>query len=146
MHHDLLLVIGLLFAVSLLTLLSPKLRIAYPILLVLGGLIIAFIPGIPHVRVDPELIFVIFLPPLLYEAAWFTSWREFWKWKRSITMLAFGLVFFTSLVIGYFTHTRFHPCAGFSVGRHHQSAGCRCGHLGAQRHPYTQTRHHHSGR
>lgn len=104
MHHDLLLVIGLLFAVSLLTLLSPKLRIAYPILLVLGGLLIAFIPGIPHVRVDPELIFVIFLPPLLYEAAWFTSWREFWKWKRSITMLAFGLVFFTSLVVGYFTH------------------------------------------
>lgn len=103
MHHDLLLVIGLLFAVSLLTLLSPKLRIAYPILLVIGGLLIAFIPGIPHVRVDPELIFLIFLPPLLYEAAWFTSWREFWKWKRSISMLAFGLVFFTSLVVGYFT-------------------------------------------
>lgn len=103
MHHDLLLVIGLLFAVSLLTLLSPKLRIAYPILLVLGGLVIAFLPGIPHVRLDPELIFVIFLPPLLYEAAWFTSWREFWKWKRSIGTLAFGLVFFTSLVVGCFT-------------------------------------------
>ncbi len=104
MHHDLLLVIGLLFAVSLLTLLSPKLRIAYPILLVLGGLVIAFVPGIPHVRLDPELIFVIFLPPLLYEAAWFTSWREFWKWKRSISTLAFGLVFFTSLVVGCFTN------------------------------------------
>lgn len=103
MHHDLLLVIGLLFAVSLLTLLSPKLRIAYPILLVLGGLAIAFIPGVPHVRLDPELIFLIFLPPLLYEAAWFTSWREFWKWRRSIAMLAFGLVFFTSLVVGYAT-------------------------------------------
>lgn len=113
MHHDLLLVIGLLFAVSLLTLLSPKLRIAYPILLVLGGLVIAFIPGIPHVRVDPELIFLIFLPPLLYEAAWFTSWREFWKWKRSISMLAFGLVFFTSLVVGYFT-TWLIP--GFALG------------------------------
>ncbi len=103
MHHDLLLVIGLLFAVSLLTLLSPKLRIAYPILLVLGGLVIAFIPGMPHVRLEPELIFLIFLPPLLYEAAWFTSWREFWRWKRSITMLAFGLVFFTSLIVGHFT-------------------------------------------
>ncbi len=113
MHHDLLLVIGLLFAVSLLTLLSPKLRIAYPILLVLGGLLIAFIPGIPHVRVDPELIFLIFLPPLLYEAAWFTSWREFWKWKRSIGMLAFGLVFFTSLVVGYFS-TWLIP--GFTLG------------------------------
>lgn len=113
MHHDLLLVIGLLFAVSLFTLLSPKLRIAYPILLVLGGLGIAFIPGIPHVRVDPELIFLIFLPPLLYEAAWFTSWREFWRWKRSISMLAFGLVFFTSLVVGYFT-TWLIP--GFTLG------------------------------
>ncbi|MGV3636186.1 MAG: Na+/H+ antiporter [Flavobacteriales bacterium] len=113
MHHDLLLVIGLLFAVSLLTLLSPKLRIAYPILLVLGGLLIAFIPGIPHVHVDPELIFLIFLPPLLYEAAWFTSWREFWRWRRSISLLAFGLVFFTSLVVGYFT-TWLIP--GFTLG------------------------------
>lgn len=104
MHHDVLLVIALLFAVSLLTLLSPKLRIAYPILLVLGGLAIAFIPGMPHVRLDPELIFMIFLPPLLYEAAWFTSWREFWKWRRSIAMLAFGLVFITSLVVGFFTN------------------------------------------
>lgn len=103
MHSDLLLVIGLLFAVTLLTLLSPKLRIAYPILLVLGGLLIAFIPGMPHVHLDPELIFLIFLPPLLYEAAWFTSWREFWRWKRSITMLAFGLVFFTSLMVAYAT-------------------------------------------
>lgn len=103
MHHDLLLVIGLLFAVSLLTLLSPKLRIAYPILLVIGGLLIAFLPGMPHVHMEPEMIFLIFLPPLLYEAAWFTSWREFWRWRRSITMLAFGLVFFTSLVVAYAT-------------------------------------------
>lgn len=104
LHHDLLLVIGLLFAVSLLTLLSPKLRIGHPILLVLGGLLIAFLPGMPRVHLDPELIFLIFLPPLLYEAAWFTSWREFWKWRRSIAMLAFGLVFFTSLIVGLFTH------------------------------------------
>ncbi|MBL7952966.1 MAG: Na+/H+ antiporter [Flavobacteriales bacterium] len=103
MHQDILLVLGLLFAVSLLTLLSPKLRIAYPILLVIGGLLIAFVPGIPHVHIDPELIFLIFLPPLLYEAAWFTNWHQFWKWRRSISMLAFGLVFLTSLVVGLFT-------------------------------------------
>lgn len=103
LHNDLLLVISLLFAVSLLTLLGPKLRIAQPILLVLGGLAIALVPGVPHVRLEPELIFLIFLPPLLYEAAWFTSWREFWRWKRSILLLAFGLVFFTSLVVGLFT-------------------------------------------
>lgn len=103
LHHDLILVIGLLFAVSLLTLLGPKLRIAQPILLVLGGLAIAFIPGMPHVHLEPEVVFLVFLPPLLYEAAWFTSWREFWRWKRSILLLAFGLVFFTSLVVALFT-------------------------------------------
>lgn len=103
LHHDLLLIIGLLFAVSLLTLLGPKLRIAQPILLVLGGLVIAFIPGMPHVHMEPDVVFLIFLPPLLYEAAWFTSWREFWRWKRSIMLLAFGLVFFTSLVVAMFT-------------------------------------------
>ncbi|HEY0978504.1 MAG TPA: Na+/H+ antiporter [Flavobacteriales bacterium] len=103
LHHDLLLVIGLLFAVSLLTLLGPKLRIAYPILLVLGGLVIAFVPGMPTIHLEPDLIFLVFLPPLLYEAAWFTSWREFWKWRRSIGLLAFNLVFFTSLAVGWFT-------------------------------------------
>lgn len=103
LQDDLLLVISLLFAVSMLTLLSPKLRVAHPILLVLGGLVIAFIPGVPHVHLEPELVFLVFLPPLLYEAAWFTSWREFWRWKRSILLLAFGLVFFTSLVVACFT-------------------------------------------
>lgn len=103
LHHDLLLVIGLLFAVSLLTLLGPKLRIAQPILLVLGGLAIAFVPGLPRVHLEPDVVFLIFLPPLLYEAAWFTSWREFWRWRRSILLLAFGLVFFTSLMVAMFT-------------------------------------------
>jgi monovalent cation/hydrogen antiporter len=103
LQHELLLMLGLLFAVSLLTLLGPKLRIAYPIMLVLGGLVIAFIPGVPHVHVRPEMIFLVFLPPLLYEAAWFTSWREFWKWRRSIGLLAFNLVFFTSLIVGFAT-------------------------------------------
>jgi CPA1 family monovalent cation:H+ antiporter len=102
-HQDLLLVIGLLFAVSLLTLLGTALRIAQPLMLVIGGLVIALVPGLPVVRLTPDLVFLIFLPPLLYEAAWFTSWREFWKWKRSISMLAFGLVLFTSLVVGYTT-------------------------------------------
>ena len=103
LHHDLLLVIGLLFAVSLLTLLGTRLRIAQPLVLVLGGLAIAFVPGLPHVRLAPDLVFLIFLPPLLYEAAWFTSWREFWRWKRSILMLAFGLVLFTSVIVAYVT-------------------------------------------
>lgn len=119
MHHDLILVIGLLFAVSVLTMLSPKLRIAYPILLVLSGLVIAFIPGIPRVAIEPDLIFLIFLPPLLYEAAMHTSWPEFWKWRRSISMLAFGLVFFTSVGVAYFTNAfvpGFTLAMGFLLG------------------------------
>lgn len=119
LHHDLILVIGLLFAVSILTMLSPRLRIAHPILLVISGLVIAVIPGVPHVAIEPDLIFLIFLPPLLYEAAWHTSWPEFWKWRRSISMLAFGLVFFTSVVVAYFTHAfipGFTLAMGFLLG------------------------------
>ena len=101
LYQNLLLVIGLLFAVSLLASLSATLRIAQPLLLVIGGLAIAVVPGLPHVTLAPELVFLIFLPPLLYEAAWFTSWREFWRWRRSITMLAFGLVLFTSTIVAH---------------------------------------------
>ena len=119
MHRDLILVLGLLFAVSVLTMLSPRLRIAYPILLVLSGLLIPFIPGIPRVAVEPDLIFLIFLPPLLYEAAMHTSWPEFWKWRRSISLLAFGLVFFTSVCVAWFTSSfvpGFTLALGFLLG------------------------------
>jgi CPA1 family monovalent cation:H+ antiporter len=102
-HHDLLLVIGLLFAVSLLTVLGAALHVAQPLMLVLGGLAIALVPGLPSVQLEPDMVFLIFLPPLLYEAAWFTEWREFWKWRRSISMLAFGLVFFTSGIVALVT-------------------------------------------
>lgn len=101
MHHNLLLILSLLFAVFLLVMLAQRIKIAYPIFLVLAGLGISFIPGIPLLHLDPELIFLIFLPPLLYEAAWYTSWNDFWKWKRPIALLAFGLVFFTSVVVAY---------------------------------------------
>ncbi|MCD9016514.1 Na+/H+ antiporter [Parachryseolinea silvisoli] len=98
-HHNLLLILSLLFAVSILSLLSQKLRVSYPIFLVIGGLLISLIPGTPHITLNPELIFLIFLPPLLYEAAWYTSWHDFWKWKRPISQLAFGLVIITSCVV-----------------------------------------------
>ena len=101
MHHDLLLVLALLFVVFLLVMLAQKIKVAYPIFLVLAGLGIGLIPGMPLMHLDPDLIFLIFLPPLLYEAAWYTSWNDFWKWKRPIALLAFGLVFFTSTVIAY---------------------------------------------
>ena len=119
MHHSILLVLGLLFSVFMLVMLAQRIKVAYPIFLVIAGLGISFIPGIPHVGLDPEIIFLIFLPPLLYEAAWYTSWTDFWKWKRPIALLAFGLVFFTSTIVAYFTSSfipGFTLALGFLLG------------------------------
>lgn len=104
---------------SILTMLSPKLRVAYPILLVISGLAIAFMPGIPRVAIDPDMIFLVFLPPLLYEAAMHISWPEFWKWRRSISFLGFGLVFFTSVGVAVFSSSvvpGFTLAMGFLLG------------------------------
>jgi Na+/H+ antiporter len=119
LHDNLLLIISLLFAVSLLIMLGQKLRISYPIFLVIAGLAISFIPGIPPINIEPEMVFLIFLPPLLYEAAWYTSWKDFWRWKRPIGMLAFGLVIFTSLIVAYVSQAMipgFTLALGFLLG------------------------------
>ena len=99
LQEQVLLVVSLLFGIALLTILSNKLKIPYPILLVIAGLLISLIPGVPYINLKPDLVFLIFLPPLLYAAAWNTAWHEFWKWKRAIALLAFGLVFFTSAAV-----------------------------------------------
>ncbi len=75
--------------------LARKLQIPYPIVLVIGGGVLALIPGIPHVALNPDVIFLVILPPLLYSAAWITPWREFHNNLVNIFLLAFGLVFFT---------------------------------------------------
>jgi CPA1 family monovalent cation:H+ antiporter len=77
--------------------LARKLATPYPIALVVGGLLLSFIPGIPKVSLNPDVIFFVILPPLLYNAAWLTSWREFSYNFVSILLLAFGLVTFTVL-------------------------------------------------
>src|SRR5262245_36156854 len=119
MHHTLLLGLALLFAMVLLYMLSQKLRISYPIFLVIGGLVIGFLPGIPRARLDPEVVFLIFLPPLLYEAAWFTTWHNFWRWRRAIASLAFGLVILTSLAVALISQAMipgFTLALGFLLG------------------------------
>jgi monovalent cation/hydrogen antiporter len=78
--------------------LARKLKIPYPIVLVVAGTLLGLIPGIPKVALNPDLVFYVILPPLLYSAAWETSWREFSYNLVSILLLAFGLVSFT--VIG----------------------------------------------
>lgn len=90
-----------------------------PVFLVIGGLLISLFPKVPHVAINPEFIFVIFLPPLLFDAAWNTSWPFFWKRRRTIGLLAFGLVFFTSIVVAYFSHAlipNFPLAMGFLLG------------------------------
>ncbi|MEO6849730.1 MAG: Na+/H+ antiporter [Mucilaginibacter sp.] len=103
LHSNLVLILGLLFGITLLVMLGQKLKIAFPVFLVVAGLIIGFIPGIPHIAIDPNLIFLIFLPPLLYEAAWFTSWKNFWEYKGAIFLMAIGLVIITSIAVAYFS-------------------------------------------
>src|SRR5467141_532497 len=93
--------VGLLLAVAILALLARKLHIPYPILFVIGGLLLGLIPKLPKVRLDPELVFVFFLPPLLYPAALFTSWRDFRANLRPISLLAVGLVLFTTASVGF---------------------------------------------
>lgn len=75
--------------------LARKLQTPYPIVLVLAGLILSFLPGIPKITLNPDVVFLVVLPPLLYSAAWLTSWREFKFNFVSICLLAFGLVGFT---------------------------------------------------
>lgn len=100
-HDYLLTTIGVLFSVMMLVLLGQKLKIAYPIFLVIAGLLISLAPGMPHIRIHSDLIFLLFLPPILFEAAWFTSWKDFHNWRKQIFSMAFGLVFITSLVVAY---------------------------------------------
>lgn len=91
----------LVIVIVLLIMVANKIRVAYPVLLVVAGLLISFIPGIPVLHIDPELVFVIFLPPLLYDAAWAISWKELWRWRRIISSFAFVVVFLTALSVAY---------------------------------------------
>jgi Na+/H+ antiporter len=103
-QDNLLLILSLLFIISMLTMLSYKLNIPYPIFLVIGGLLISLVPGIPNISLHPDLVFLLILPPLLYAAAWNTSWVDFWKQKRPISLLSFGLVIFTSAAVALVSH------------------------------------------
>lgn len=91
----------LILIILALVMIANKLRVAYPIVLVVGGLALSFTSAFSHVTIDPEMVFYIFLPPLLYEAAWQTSWKEFWKWRRVITSFAFPIVIITACVIAF---------------------------------------------
>ncbi len=96
--------LGLLIAVGALLALSPTLRLPLPILLVLGGVVLSFVPGLPQVALPPEVVLVAVLPPLLYSGAFFTSLRDLRANKRPISLLAFGLVATTMAAVGVVAH------------------------------------------
>src|SRR5881275_2752325 len=96
-----------LVAVALLAIVARKLRIPYPILLTIGGGVLALIPGLPAIHLDPKLVFDLFLPPLIYPAAVYTSWRDFRANLRPILLLAIGLVLLTMAAIAYLFHSLF---------------------------------------
>src|SRR3954469_9989628 len=89
----------LLFFIVVFGLLAKKLGTPYPIVMVVGGLLLGFIPGIPRITLNPDVVFLVVLPPLLYAAAWTTSWRDFRYNLLTISFLAFGLVAFTVVAV-----------------------------------------------
>jgi monovalent cation/hydrogen antiporter len=102
--QDGIVILGLLLAVASMLALAPTLRIPFPILLVVGGVGIAVIPGMPEVELRPELIFFGVLPPLLYIAAFFTSLRDLRTYRRTVGALAIGLVVATTFGVAVVAH------------------------------------------
>src|SRR5690349_1227089 len=92
-------ILGLLLAAILIALVAKQLDLPYSIALVLGGIGLASIPSVPRVAMDPNMVFYLLLPPILTEAAFFTSWRDLVRYKRPILLLALGLVTATSTFV-----------------------------------------------
>src|SRR5919206_1070909 len=102
--HDALLLLALLAAGAALLALAPLVRVPYPILLVLGGLALGFVPGIPRPALNPEIVLVAILPPLLYASAFFTSLRDLRRNVRPLSLLAVGLVLVTTVAVAAAAH------------------------------------------
>lgn len=114
-HPLQILTLFLLIIVAFFAGLARRIHVPYPILLVLAGLGISFIPHVPRIPLRPDLVFTIFLPPLLYAAAWQTNWRDFRRNLGSITMLAVGLISFSVLGLAFFAE-HFIPVLDFRSG------------------------------
>ena len=99
-------IIVLLFtAVGVLAVLAHNITLPYPIVLVLGGLALSFVPRLPAVNLNPDVVFYFILPALIYPAALFTSWRDFRRNLRPILLLAIGLVLATMLAVAWIAHS-----------------------------------------
>jgi monovalent cation/hydrogen antiporter len=103
-EHVELIVFGLLVAAAGLAVLAGFLRVPYPVTLVAGGAVIGFLPGVPDVSLDPDLVLLIFLPPLLYGAAFFTSVRDLRRNAKPIALLSIPLVLVTMCAVAVVAH------------------------------------------
>ncbi|MET0506244.1 MAG: cation:proton antiporter, partial [Luteibacter sp.] len=97
-------VLILLVAIVALELIARRLRLPTAAALLAGGIGIAFLPGVPAVSFDPELVLIVFLPPLLMDGAFYTVWSDFRKHLGGILWLAVGAVVFTTFVVGVTVH------------------------------------------
>jgi monovalent cation/hydrogen antiporter len=104
MEHIELVVLFLLVTVAVLTALARVIGVPYPILLVVGGSLVGFAPGVPDIQLEPDLVLLIFLPPLLFNAAYTASVRELRIYMRAITLTSIGLVLLTMCSVAVVAH------------------------------------------
>jgi Na+/H+ antiporter len=104
MEHIELVVLFLLVTVAVLTALARVIGVPYPILLVIGGSLVGFAPGVPDMQLEPDLVLLIFLPPLLFNAAYNFSVRELRTYMRAITLTSIGLVLLTTCSVAVVAH------------------------------------------
>src|ERR1700731_750140 len=102
--HEQLILMGLLLALAALLVAAPALHVPYPIFLVLGGLALGFVPGMPSLQLPPDIVLIAVLPPLLYSAAFFTSLRDLRTNVRPIGVLSVGLVIATMTIVAMVAH------------------------------------------
>ena len=102
--HDQFVLLGLLVAIAVLLIGAPIFRVPYPIFLVLGGLAVGFLPGVPDIQLPPDVVLVAVLPPLLYSAAFFTSLRDLRQNARTLSLLSIGLVVATTFAVAVIAH------------------------------------------
>jgi Na+/H+ antiporter len=100
-HHFELVLLFIMVLVVALAVLARRLRTPYPIVLVAGGLVVSLLPNVPRVELNPDIIFLVLLPPLLFGAAFHTSWRNFRSNLTKISTMAFGLVGFTVTAVAF---------------------------------------------
>src|SRR5881628_3564497 len=93
--------LALLVVVAVLVTISRRIRVPYPVLLLLGGLVVGLLPGIPQLELDPEIVFLVVLPPILYVSAFLTPIRDFRSNLKNISSLAIGLVAVSAGVVAF---------------------------------------------